>query len=183
MAPPGGCLSCPSADQISWIDTSGPEETSSYTRAWGVPRNRMDVVTQNTDPHIHMNSLKIPVNPPYSKLQKPRINHLALPIRLYYTSQDLCKVLGIKPDTFRYRLRQRYYPDAVLRVGGRRRFMESEIRELIKITEEFLKKGLFKTQPLPIVLPSQSFFRLQHKTLQKACIGQERFWKAQLLSP
>ncbi len=64
----------------------------------------MDVGTQNTDPRIHPKYLKISVNPPYLKPPEPALNDLGLPTKEYYTTQDVCKILDIKPDTFRQRI-------------------------------------------------------------------------------
>jgi hypothetical protein len=70
-----------------------------------------DVDTQNTDPHIHLNCLKIPVNPPYLKHPNPVLNELGLEQKNYYMTSDVCKVLNIKPDTFRQRIYRGHYPE------------------------------------------------------------------------
>jgi predicted site-specific integrase-resolvase len=57
----------------------------------------------------------------------------------YYTTKDSCKVLNIKPDTFRYRLRKGYYLEP-RKVGSKRRFSETNIREIVQIA----KKDRFK---------------------------------------
>jgi predicted site-specific integrase-resolvase len=44
-------------------------------------------------------------------------------------------VLDIKPDTFRKRIRLGRYPEAI-KVGGKRRFSEKDIRKIIQITQE-----------------------------------------------
>jgi len=51
----------------------------------------------------------------------------------YYTTGDICAVLNMKSDTFRARIRAGVYPE-VTKVGGRRRFSETETREIINIT-------------------------------------------------
>jgi len=94
----------------------------------------VDVDTQNTDPYIPPNYLKIPVDPPYLKPTEKPLNELGLQKRDYYTTQDLCKVLNLHPDTFRYRLRVGHYPEPE-RVGGKRRFSEQDIREIVQITK------------------------------------------------
>lgn len=101
------------------------------------------MASQFTGPFNRLISLKIPVNPPFLKPPEPVLNALGLPIRDYYTTQDVCKLLKIKPDTFRNRLERRYYPEPK-KVGGKRRFSEMEIREMLKITKELRKKGIFK---------------------------------------
>ena len=69
----------------------------------------------------------------------------------YYTTKDICKVLSIKADTFRARLRAGTYPES-MKHGGKRRFTEKEIAEIIKISKELkemkkegknLKKDVF----------------------------------------
>ena len=99
----------------------------------------MDVDTQKTDPHSGLNYLRIPVNPPYVNPQKPEINDLGQPKKPYYTA-DVCSLLKIHPDTFRYRLRQGHYPEPI-KIGGKRRFHIDQIKNILKITAELLKKG------------------------------------------
>jgi len=72
------------------------------------------VDTQNTGPLNRLRFLKIPVNPPYLKSPEPVLNDLGLPIKEYYTTKDLCKVLNIKLDTFRYRIRAGNYTEPEL---------------------------------------------------------------------
>jgi len=69
-----------------------------------------------------------------SVLKKPKLatHNLGLSEKKYYTIKDLCKVLNLKPDIFRYRLRAGYYPEPI-KVNGKRRFSEQNIREIVKI--------------------------------------------------
>ena len=92
------------------------------------------MVSKSRDPHNGLIFLKIPVNPPYLKMPKPAINDLGLPKKDYYTTKDVCKVLGIKQDTFKYRIKVGYYPETI-RVGGKRRFTTEQITDLIDLTE------------------------------------------------
>ena len=69
-------------------------------------RNRRDVVTQFTENNNRLFYLRIPVDPPYLGPPKEELNRLGLPIKDYYMAADVCKVLGILPETFRYRLNQ-----------------------------------------------------------------------------
>ena len=55
--------------------------------------------------------IKIPINLPVLKKPKLATNNLELSEKNYYTIKGLCKVLNLKPDTFRYRLRAGYYPE------------------------------------------------------------------------
>jgi hypothetical protein len=105
------------------------------------PNEHVDADTQNTDPHIHLNYLKIPVSPPYSKPQEMQINDLGLPVKPYYTTADVCSLLKIHPDTFRHRLRQGHYPESI-KVSGKRRFQIDQIKNILKITAELLKNGI-----------------------------------------
>ncbi|MFH1673719.1 MAG: helix-turn-helix domain-containing protein [Pseudomonadota bacterium] len=97
--------------------------------------------SKSRDPHIYPNYLRILVDPPYLKTPKPVINPLGLPVKPYYTTQDLCKVLNIVPDTLRYRFKAGYYPEPG-KVGNKRRFAEKDIRDIIKITEKLIQKRL-----------------------------------------
>ena len=94
----------------------------------------MDVDTQNTDPHIHPKYQKIPVNPPYLKTYKPPINDLGLPEKEYFTTWDICKILNLLPDTFRYRLRIGKYPEPKQKAGGKRMFTIDEVKEIARIS-------------------------------------------------
>ncbi len=112
-----------------------------YIHALGAPENRRDAVTQFTENSNRLISLKIPVDPPYFKCPKSDLNDLGLPSKNYYTTQEVCKVLRVKPDTFRDRLCKGYYPDSGIKVSGGGRFTLAEIREIIKLTEELRNKG------------------------------------------
>ena len=101
--------------------------------------------SQFTDSFNRLISLKIPVDPPYLKQPETPENDLRLPYKDYYTAKDICKVLRIKPDTFRDRLSKGHYPEPKARVGGKRRFTETEIREMAKITKTLIHKGIFLT--------------------------------------
>lgn len=101
----------------------------------------MDADTQNTDPHIHLNYLKIPVNPPYLKPPETALNDLGLPKKDYYTTQDLCKFLSIRPDTFRQRIYRGHYPEFP-KINGKRKYTLENIKELIELTKDLINKGL-----------------------------------------
>ena len=88
------------------------------------------MVSKNRNPQ-YTDILRVKVVPPYLRALETPVNDLGLPEKDYYTTADVCKLLGISPDTFRYRMKQGYYPD-VERVGGKRRFNEEEIREIIQ---------------------------------------------------
>lgn len=65
------------------------------------PNEHVDTAAQFADP---LNILKIRVNSPYLKMPGPALHSLGLPDKPYYTTRDVCKVLGISPDTFRQRI-------------------------------------------------------------------------------
>ena len=54
---------------------------------------------------------------------------------------DVCKVLKIKPDTFRQRIYREFYPEFP-RVGGKRKYTLNNIKELIEITDGLIEKGI-----------------------------------------
>jgi len=58
------------------------------------------------------------------------LNSLGLQDKQFYTTQDVCNLLGVKPDTFRYRIRAGVYPE-VEKVGGKRRFCLEDIKQMI----------------------------------------------------
>jgi len=65
--------------------------------------------------------------------KKPKLvtHNLGLSEKNYCTIKDLCKVLNLKPDIFRYRMRAGYYSEPA-RIGGKRRFTEEESRKIIR---------------------------------------------------
>ncbi len=69
------------------------------------------------------------------------MNDLGLEQKDYYMS-DVCKVLKIIPDTFRQRIYRGYYPEYE-KVGVKRIFTLEQIKDLIKITEGLIRKGVF----------------------------------------
>jgi hypothetical protein len=55
--------------------------------------------------------------------------------------QDVCKVLKILPCTFRQRMYRGYYPE-FQKIGVKRIFTLEQIKELIKITEGLILRGV-----------------------------------------
>jgi len=90
-------------------------------------------------PRSHYELLRITINPPYLKPPEAPLIDLGLPIKPNYTTQDICSILKIHPDTFRYRLRRGHDPESE-KVGGKRRFTIDQIKEILKTTEEMIKK-------------------------------------------
>lgn len=82
--------------------------------------------------------ITLKVDPPYHA--EPKLNELGLPIKEFYTTRDVCQVLDLHPDTLRYRLRKKIYPEPQNMAGDKRRFTMDEIKELIRITEQFPQK-------------------------------------------
>jgi hypothetical protein len=88
-----------------------------------------------------LNYLNIPVNPPYLKPLKTPKNELGLPNKPYYFTRDVCKVLNVSPDTFRARIYAGHYPEYG-KIGVKRIFTLDQIKELIRITENLIRKGI-----------------------------------------
>jgi hypothetical protein len=82
---------------------------------------------------------EIPVDPPFLKHPEIQLNDLGLPLKEYYTTGDICTALNMKSDTFRARIRAGFYPE-VEKIGGRRRFTEAQMRELIQITMKLRRR-------------------------------------------
>ena len=57
-------------------------------------------------------------------------------------TRDVCNVLNIKSDTFRFSIRAGFYPETQ-KIAGKRIFTFEQIKELIGITEELVKKKAF----------------------------------------
>jgi hypothetical protein len=83
--------------------------------------------------------LNITLPQPYHKEYIPTINELGLPIKPYYFTQDVCRVLKIKPDTFRGRTYRGYYPE-YQKIGVKRIFTIEQIKELIRISKELSRR-------------------------------------------
>jgi len=77
-------------------------------------------------------------------IQIPRsdLNDLGLPEKEHYTTRDVCGLLDLHQDTFRYRLRVGIYPEAKKRAGDKRRFTKEEIREILETTRTLSHKGV-----------------------------------------
>jgi len=78
-----------------------------------------------------LSHLYIPVDPPYFKKPKPELSEFGLPVKEYYTTGEVCKILGLKPDAFRARVRSGYYPEPN-RIGQLRRFTLDEIKMIAR---------------------------------------------------
>ena len=69
------------------------------------------------------------------------MNQLGLEQKDYYMTCDVCRVLRIKPDTFRQGIYRGYYPE-YQKIGVKRIFTLEQIKELIKITENLICQGV-----------------------------------------
>ena len=106
-----------------------------------VPYNAPDVVRRDAlirfgDPSHSTIQFHFKLDEPYP-LQAPgrELNDLGLPEKEYYTTGDVCRLLGLHQDTFRYRLRVGIYPEPKKRAGDKRRFTKEEVKVIISITE------------------------------------------------
>lgn len=86
------------------------------------------------DPYHHR--LKVTLPEPYLKHPEAELNDLGLPDKEFYTTGNLCGLLNLHPDTFRYRLRKGIYPEPEKRAGDKRRFSYEEVLEMVKITKK-----------------------------------------------
>ena len=87
-----------------------------------------------------MNYLKIPVDPPYQKPPETPLNEFGLHKRDYYLTCDVCKVLNIKPDTFRQRIYRGYYPE-YQKVGVKRVYTLEQIKDMIRSYKNAVLSG------------------------------------------
>jgi hypothetical protein len=102
-------------------DTGESADGCSGRHVWDLQNTRIETGSQFTDPNNPPISLKITVSPPYFKEPELPKNNLGLPIKPYYTTQDVCKVLGLSQDIFRQRIYKCFYPKTD-KVGGKRIF-------------------------------------------------------------
>jgi len=80
--------------------------------------------------------IEVTLPEPYLKIPEPEMNYLGLPEKEFYTTGDLCRLLDLHPDRFRYRLRSGIYPEAENRSGNKRRFSYKEVFEFVRITRQ-----------------------------------------------
>lgn len=116
-----------------------PVETQELMAEAAVPYDPGSEEWQNAiikwaDPYRHR--LKVTLPEPYLKLPEAGLNELGLPDKEFYTTGDLCGLLNLHPDTFRYRLRKGIYPEPEKRAGDKRRFSYEEVLEMVRITKK-----------------------------------------------
>ena len=119
-----------------------PVEIQELMAAVAVPFNPSDEEWQKAtirwaDPHKSF--LEVTLPEPYLKIPDPDLNELGLPHKEFYTTGDLCRLLDLHPDTFRYRLRSGIYPEAKTRSGDKRRFTLEDAAEIVRITRAMPK--------------------------------------------
>jgi len=76
--------------------------------------------------------IHLKVDPPFPLISP--LNDLGLPDKELYTTGDICRILDMHLDTFRYRLRSGIYPEPKQRAGDKRRFTKDEIKKIVQIT-------------------------------------------------
>ena len=90
------------------------------------------------DPAHKTIQFRFKLDTPYPlQILEQNLNEFGLPIKEFYTTRDICGLLGLHQDTFRYRLRTGIYPEPKIRFGDKRRFTKYEIKQLVRITENF----------------------------------------------
>ena len=120
-----------------------PEETFQRLAKIAIPYDapaeiRKDAFVSFRDPGHRIIDLHFKLDPPYPfQIPEPELNQLGLPEKEYYTTGDLCRLLGLHPDTFRYRFKAGIYPEPNKRSGDKRRFTKEEVKEIVRITKGF----------------------------------------------
>jgi hypothetical protein len=136
-----GCRCGLTAGRKFWSGSDGSAGRSSGRCVWDPRNTRRDAASQFTNPFKPFLSQAIHLSEPYLKEQKKPFNDLNLEFKDYYMTRDVCKVLKILPDTFRQRIYRGYYPE-YQKIGVKRIFTLVQIKELIKITETLIEKGI-----------------------------------------
>ncbi len=91
-----------------------------------------------SDPAHKAIQFNFKLDEPYPlQIPEPDLNELGLPEKELYTTSDVCKVLGLHQDTFRYGLRAGIYPEPKKRSGDKRRYTKEEVAKVLKITQGF----------------------------------------------
>ncbi len=81
-------------------------------------------------------SIKVSFPDPYSKPVSTTINEYGIPKKSWYSTSDVCSILKLHPDTFRYRVRQGHYKDHYARKGDKRIYTINDITYLVNRTKE-----------------------------------------------
>ena len=100
--------------------------------------------SQFREPLHYLGYCIISVSPPFIRKKHIPLNEYGLPIKKYYTTGDICKVLTLDPDTFRARIRAGFYTEP-LRLGDKRRFSKNELINIINVSNHLIIKGVFKS--------------------------------------
>jgi len=80
--------------------------------------------------------IKFSLPQPYSKSIKINKNKYGIPEKTYYSTGDICAILGYHPDTFRYRLRTGHYRDDFAKKGGKRIYTFDDLGYFVQRTKE-----------------------------------------------
>ena len=104
-------------------------------------KSYLDMDSKSRDSDNVSRLLRIQVDPSYLKAVEPTINEFGPPKKEYYTTADVCIVLGILPDIFRERINHGHYPE-YKRNGIKRIFTLGQTNEVDTITKNLLKKGM-----------------------------------------
>ena len=72
---------------------------------------------------------------PYWRTPPTPLNSLGIPDKPYYRTTDVCALLGIKPELFRYRLYTGQYPEFP-RDGKGRRFSFEDLQILMRLSPQ-----------------------------------------------
>lgn len=73
---------------------------------------------------------------PHLRTPPKPLNSLGIPEKRYYRTTDVCSVLGIKPELFRYRLYTGKYPEFPRDRKGRL-FTPDDLRLLLELSQHF----------------------------------------------
>jgi hypothetical protein len=82
--------------------------------------------------------VEITLEEPYTRDLPAKCNRFGIPEKNRYRTGDLCPLLGIDPDTLRWRFKAGKYPE-VARDGKGRIFVLADIERILAITKNFTK--------------------------------------------
>jgi hypothetical protein len=83
---------------------------------------------------VDSREVEITLPTPYTKDLPIKINQLGLLDKKHYRTGDLCRLLGVKADTLRWRFRTGEYPE-VTSDGKGRLFALADIERILAITQ------------------------------------------------
>jgi len=107
---------------------------------------RLGVDADSVNMCNQLHSLQFKLPEPYlvkEELHSPEYDDLGLPTdQVYFSSRDISRILNVREDTFRARVRTSKYPQPKYRQGIHWRFTLDQVKEILKLTTALKGEGV-----------------------------------------